>query len=203
MDLQNEFKNSGAVTSLQIPEQHRIYGLDTAFRPDHYAFEWWPVQLSYLEMSDREFLPLSLNWPSTHGTPPHAFKPDVYRPMNFPALITGKDIFGDKEQNEKSLHDLLLTMPADGHPLLIYYHCVAGKDRTGATSMGYLMTYGGYPLFKLTEATKTKAVRSQPMSYAAAKVATTIPEHPANPFSLKLATAYCISLGRKPADCVA
>jgi hypothetical protein len=45
-DLENEFKNSGAVSNLQIPEQHKIYGLDSAFRSDHYAFMWWPIQLS-------------------------------------------------------------------------------------------------------------------------------------------------------------
>jgi hypothetical protein len=202
-DLQNEFKDSGAVKNLQVPDQHRMYGLDSPFRTDHYAFEWWPVELSIFDMQDPQFMTRSLNWPAPNGTPIHTFKPDVYSPMNLPMLITGINKFNEPEPNAKSLHDLLMTIPDDGHPLLIYYHCVAGKDRTGAVTMGYFMTYGGYPLLQNTFKNKAKPARSQPLSYADAQKATTFIGHPANEYSMKLASAYCIMIGRDPLDCIA
>jgi hypothetical protein len=200
-ELENEFKNSGAVPSLQIPEQHKIYGLDSAFRPDHYAFMWWPIQLSSIEETDPEFISLSLNWPAKQGTPVHDFKPDVYKPLNFPSLISGKNFFGVNEYEAASLHTLLASIPQDGHPLLIYYHCVAGKDRTGATSVAYFMTYGGYPFIPHTATKQNRQHRSQPLSLDQALIATTIPEHPADEFAEKLARAYCKTLGKNPDDC--
>jgi hypothetical protein len=200
-DLENEFKNSGAVTSLQLPEQHHVYGLESAFRPDHYAFAWWPVQLSYHGVDAPDFISLSLNWPAKIGTPAHTFKPDVYLPLNFPALITGNKVFGEEAPDQKSLRELLTTIPQDGHPLLIYYHCVAGKDRTGAVSTSYFMTYGGYPFIAPDLSKHIRALRSQPLSLKQALAATTIPEHPANIYSERLDRAYCLFLGGNSDEC--
>jgi hypothetical protein len=95
---------------------------------------------------------------------------------------------------------LLAPVPQDGHPLLIYYHCVAGRDRTGATSMAYFMTYGGYPFVAHVSAKQNRQQRSQPLSFDEALIATTIPELPANEFAEKLGRAYCKTLG-KTDDC--
>jgi hypothetical protein len=200
-DLENEFINSGVVTSLQIPEQHHLYGLDSAFRPDQYAFEWWPVELSSVDVDSPEFVSLSLNWPAKQKTPPHAFKPDVYRPLNFPALISGSTAFEESNPNQKSLGELLMTLPDDGHPLLIYYHCVAGKDRTGAVSTSYFMTYGGYPFILTPLGKHPRERRRQPLLFPQAFAAATIPLHPANPYSAKLGSAYCLFLGKSKEEC--
>src|SRR3990167_1318210 len=96
-ELQYEFKHSGIVNTLQIPEQHKMYGLKKSFYSDQYAFEWWPVTLAN-----------HINWPDKQGTPPHTFKPDVYKVLNLTFLITGKNFYGDIENDDAlSLRTLL------------------------------------------------------------------------------------------------
>ncbi len=42
------------------------------------------------------------------------------------------------------LHELLTHRFSDGFPHVIYFHCSAGRDRTGALTMAYRLLYGGY-----------------------------------------------------------
>jgi hypothetical protein len=157
--------------------------------------------VSSIDDASPDFISSSLNWPGKQGTPVHSFKPDIYKPLNFPALIGFTPLYEVQKSNEKSLHDLLMNIPQDGHPLLIYYHCVAGKDRTGAVSMAYFMTYGGYPFIAHDAIKKIGKTRSQPLSFDEALTATTIPGHAANEYSVKLSKAYCLFLGRNRNDC--
>ncbi len=199
-ELQYEFKFSGNVETLQIPEQHKIYGLETKFNSNQYAFQWWPVTLSGVKEDESEYISMNLNWPDKKGTPPHSFEPKIYKPLNFSYLISGKNFSDDVEVNAKDIHSLLSTIPSDGHPLLIYYHCVAGKDRTGAVSMSYFMKFGGYP-YLINSNNNLRQYRSNPLSFNQAIVATTIPGRPAKEEAEILGKAYCLTLNKVPGDC--
>src|SRR3990167_4937243 len=45
IELRQEFALSGVSVNQAIPDQHRVYGLNTSFESTQYAFEWWPVTL--------------------------------------------------------------------------------------------------------------------------------------------------------------
>lgn len=71
------------------------------------------------------------------------------------------------------LYHLLLSPPTDGHPLLIFYHCVIGKDRTGLVTMSYFMKNGGYGNIVPQLSLHTRLHRNQPLSFQQALQATT------------------------------
>lgn len=200
-ELVNEFKDSGNVSTLQLPEQHKMYGLNTPFDPAQFAFEWWPVTFAELADTDPQFIPMSINWPGIKGTPPHQFEPREYKFLDFPYLITSIPLSGVSETAEaKDLVTLLKTIPQDGHPLLIYYHCIAGKDRTGAVSISYFMKHGGYPYFTTVSAGQ-KHFREAPTNLALALKYTTLPDRHPWFDAVALAKAYCLTLGKGYENC--
>lgn len=198
-ELENEFYHSGQTDHLAIPEQHKLYGLDESFDKSKYAFEWWPVTFANLEVTDPQFVYLNMNWPGKSGTPSHAFAPRDYKLLDFPYFITGIPYADDVESNSMDLRSLLTMMPTDGHPLLILYHCVAGKDRTGAVSAAYFMKFGGYPYLS-QEIPNARAYRSGPVSLREA-LQYTKTDRPANPGSRKLSKAFCLMLNKPLNEC--
>jgi hypothetical protein len=199
-ELQDEFKESGQVSTLQIPEQHKMYGLDLEFDPKKYAFEWWPVTFAELPENDPNFIAMNVNWPSKMGTPSHTFLPKEYKFLDMPYLVSGIPLDGDEEPDAKDLVTLLKTIPADGHPFLIYYHCIAGKDRTGAVSAAYMMKNGGYPYFTTVQ-DGHKHFREGPVSLSLAFKYTTLPDRYPWIGSMKLSKAYCLTLDKGAPNC--
>lgn len=199
-ELQYEFKDSGQVAEPQLPDQHKMYGLEAPFDENKYAFEWWPVTFAQVEEDDPQFVPMQVNWPSKMGTPPHSFEPQVYQLLDLPYLITGIAYAGDEEPDAKDLATLLKTIPQDGHPLLIYYHCIAGKDRTGAVSASYFMKHGGYPYYTTVSATQ-KNYRSAPVNLAQAIKYTTLPDREPQHWSKEVSKGYCLTLDKGPGGC--
>lgn len=200
-ELQNDFKESGQVSTLQIPEQHKMYGLTSSFDAKKYAFEWWPVTFAQLPENDPQFVPMNVNWPSKMGTPPHTFLPKEYKLLDLPYLISGIPYQGDEEPDAKDIATLLKMIPNDGHPLLIYFHCIEGKDRTGSVAAAYMMKHGGYPYFTTVQ-DGLKHFRQGPVSLALAYKYTTLPDRMPWIESLKLSRAYCLTLDRGAANCI-
>lgn len=199
LELEYEFLHSGQSSKLEIPEQHKMYGLDTSFHPDQYAFEWWPITFANLDETEPFFIGMHMNWPGKNGTPHHSFAPKEYQLLDFPYLITGTAWDENIESQAKDLRSLLTKIPTDGHPLLIFYHCVAGKDRTGAVSAAYFMKHGGYP-FLSSHNHAFLQQRSGPVSLSKA-IAYTTTDRPANAGSQKLSKAYCLTLKEFQQEC--
>lgn len=198
-ELTYEFMHSGAVANPQMPLQHKIYGLEAPFDPHHFAFEWWPV--AFTEKSNPRDISLNLNWPDKDIVPvPRSNQ--VYKQLDLPYLITGKSYLSDDESEAIDLQSLLKTIPNDGHPLLIFYHCVAGKDRTGAVTMSYLMKHGGYANISPNNKSSLPLYRNPPLSFSNAWHATTQNHYPhPRGGALVLAAAYCISLEKPGTEC--
>lgn len=198
-ELTHEFLYSGAVSTPQIPEQHKIYGLDLAFNPNQFAFEWWPV--AFTEQNNPKDITLNLNWPDKDiVSVPRSDQ--VYKKLDFPYLVTGIPFGSNQEDQAMDLHTLLKYIPDDGHPLLIFYHCVAGKDRTGATTLGYLMKHGGYANVSPQNKLMIYQHRNPPLSFSSALQAVTQYNYPRpREGALVLAQAYCYSLGKATNEC--
>jgi len=196
--LTNEFKYSGAVNILQMPQQHKIYNLQSPFNPDSFAFEWWPVTM--LGKDNHNGIPGAINWPE-HDTVPVPNSEQNYLPMDVPYLVTGTAYADDVEQDAIDLRTLLTTQPKDGHPLLIFYHCYAGMDRTGAVTLSYLMSHGGYA--NVSDANhESPLTRSAPLSFQAALAATTNAKYPGpDDEALLAAKAYCDYSGKPAGEC--
>jgi hypothetical protein len=197
IELTNEFKYSHAMSPYQMPEQHKMYGLDAEFNPQQYAFAWWPITLL-----GKKSVADNLNWPNQDKVPvPRSDQ--FYKPMNFPYLITGVPYQEHWEDGVIDLPTLLKMQPADGHPLLIFYHCVAGKDRTGAVTMAYFMKHGGYANVIMPDSSSTVMMtRNPPLSYTKAFLATTSKNYPRpKEQSLVLSQVYCTTLGKQKNDC--
>ncbi len=190
IELQQEFALSGVSANQAIPDQHRAYGLSAPFETTQYAFEWWPVTLLDRGLFDPAYTVATLNWPDKESVPMHDYLPAHYLPMDLPFLVQNQlySKKGMEPVSAISLPNLLKSIPADGHPLLIYYHCVAGKDRTGVVSMAYYMSQGGYPFFAGTPA--KKMTRSKPMKLNQAKEAALSLSGKANGRAQQLAKMY-------------
>ena len=199
-ELTHEFQYSGATDELQIPGQHKLYNLYTRFNPNQFAFEWWPI--AFTEENNPEDITLNLNWPGNEMVPvPRSHQ--YYKPLNFTYLINGRPYAANDESEAMDLHTLLKSIPSDSHPFLIFYHCVAGKDRTGATTMSYLMTYGGYGNALDQSKHLEKQTRYQPLSYNDALLATTANNYPKpRDGALVLAKAYCYFLKKIKGSCM-
>jgi hypothetical protein len=196
-ELTKEFYFSGVNDSLEIPEQHIMYGVNANFNADHFAFEWWPITLLG---ENPENIHLNLNWPNKQKVEVPGTN-QYFKPMNFPFLISGIAFQDTHENNGLDLLSLLNRISNDNHPLLIFYHCVAGKDRTGAVTMAYFMQNGGYA--NVVKPDFQFKARSKPMSLQEA-ISATINEHYPHPKkeSLISAQAYCLYLNRKPEECL-
>lgn len=196
-ELTQEFQDSGQGQGL--PLQHHLYGLQTPWQFSTYAFEWWPLTLPKRGLFAPRISPDLLNWPNQLGTPPHDYLPAEYLPMDFPYLIGGQAFSAQEvERGAASIVGLLQTLPKDGHPLLIFYHCIAGEDRTGAVTMAYYLQYGGYSA-RIEGLQKTP--RSPPLRLQAALEATMMPHLMPNSRARIVAQMYCAFLGRAKADC--
>jgi hypothetical protein len=199
-ELKYEFKSSGQSSEAVIPEQHHMYGLESAFNENQYAFEWWPITFALLDDADANFVPMHMNWPGNQGTPPHSFEPKDYVLLDLPYFVSGIPYKDDSENpNAKDLRTLLTTIPADGHPLLIFYHCVAGKDRTGAVSASYFMKFGGYPY--VSNEFAQKQLRSGPVNLKKALEFTTLPNRYPSKDSKNLSKAFCYYLNKSAGEC--
>lgn len=197
IELRQEFALSGVSANQAMPDQHRAYGLNTPFKTTQYAFEWWPITLLGQGLFDPAYTTSTLNWPDMERTPIHDYLPTRYLPMDLPFLIQN-ELYSKKvvePTSSMSLPNLLKSIPADGHPLLIYYHCVAGKDRTGLVSIAYYMSQGGYPF--LANAPLKKMTRSKPMKLDQAKEAALSMSGKANNRAQQLAKMYSNYLGKK------
>lgn len=187
--LMKEFQFSGVADQSGIPEQHKIYGLTVPFHPDIYAFEWWPITLQKANFFAPRYTVATINWPDKNPTPEHNYLPQIYKPMDLPYLLTGQFYANYNKENEAmSIPELLNTAPIDHHPLLIFYHCVAGKDRTGVVTMAYYMTYGGYPTPHTD--TTTPPVRRSQMSRKQALQSSKVGNETANGRAQRLAKCY-------------
>lgn len=197
-ELTHEFLYSGAVTTLQIPEQHKMYGLQTEFNTNQFSFEWWPV--AFTEQNNPLDITLNLNWPDKE-TVPVPRSDQIYKKLNLPFLITGSSYLDDTENEAMSLRSLLNYEVNDGHPLLIFYHCVAGKDRTGAVTLSYLMQYGGYANVS-PQKPPIVTIRNNPLTFSRALQATTLMGYPTPRENAQvLARAYCYNIGKQVDDC--
>jgi len=196
--LTNEFKYSEVARPSSVPLQHKIYNLRSPFNPDSYAFEWWPLTL--LGDENHDGIPGAINWP-LHATVPVPNADQNYLPMDIPYLVTGVAYGDDVETEAADMRTLLAAQPEDGHPLLIFFHCYAGKDRTGAAALSYYMANGGYANVSNNnhEATMT---RSGPLTLQQALAALTHDNYP-DPAEqgIYAAKAYCQYSGRPDADC--
>jgi hypothetical protein len=190
-ELTYEFSHHNATTAQIVPEQHKMYDLTQPFRANEYAFEWWPIILD----SD-------LNWPNQEKIlVPRSTQ--FYKPMDYAYLLSGSVYAGDSENEAMDLLHLLTMQPADGHPLLIFYHCAAGKDRTGSLTLAYLMQHGGYAnITKPAGWKQTALTRNRPLSFHDALEATTNMQYPSpNAAALKTGKAYCLSLKGNVGGC--
>ncbi len=197
-ELTAEFKYSGATASSPLPIQHKIYNLQANFNPDSFAFEWWP--LTMLGTDNHNGIPGAINWPQ-HETVPIPRSDLNYVPMDLPYLVTGTAYGDDMETEAMDLRTLLADQPQDGHPLLIFFHCMAGIDRTGATTMSYLMANGGYA--NVSDNNRDGLLtRSEPLTYAQA-LAALINNHYPDPDeqATMAAQAFCEYSGRPANEC--
>lgn len=198
-ELTYEFKHSGSINTLQVPEQHKMYNLTSPFNANQYAFEWWPITLK--GETNPQGIPTNVNWPNKEVFQvPRSNQ--FYKPMDLPYLVTGIPYPGFHEESDsKDLLSLLLTQPNDGHPLLIFYHCVAGVDRTGAVTLSYFMKHGGYANIS-NHNTLSKLSRNKPLSFAQALKALTNANYPgAKEEAMLSAQAYCLTLGKADDAC--
>ncbi len=196
-ELTKEFQYSGSAKQLSIPQQHLMYGLNNSFDPAQFAFEWWPITL--LGKTDIEN---NLNWPNQDKVP--VLRSDqFYQPMNYPYLVSGVSYQNQSEHDAADLKTLLLMQPTDGHPLLIFYHCVAGKDRTGYVTMGYFMQHGGYSnVVRQNLPRELRFTRNNPLTFSQALQATTNQNYPQpKKESLIAAHAYCLTLNKAKKEC--
>ena len=74
---------------------------------------WWPIEACGASPCNRTFL-----------------GPGNNQSFNFMGLID-------------FVHTTLQGAPISGKPVLIYFHCISGADRTGATAIGYAINYLG------------------------------------------------------------
>jgi hypothetical protein len=197
-ELSKEFKYSSAVTTEPLPEQHKIYGLHTVFDPNHFAFQWWPLTLMGAKNPDG--IETNLNWPNQESVPvPRSDQ--FYKRIDFQYLLTGNLHPGDAEPDAIDLITLLMSQPEDGHPLLIFYHCVAGVDRTGFVTLSYFMNYGGYSNL-IPQLGYTYLTRNSPLSFKEALKATTNNGYRQPSESAQVsAQSYCLTLGKYAEEC--
>lgn len=121
------------------------------------ALVWWPIEACGGSACNRTFL-----------------GPGNNQSYNFIGLID-------------FIHTTLQGAPMNGKPVLIYFHCISGVDRTGATAIGYAMNYLG-------------------LTYSEAETQAKNNDTPdPSPDYLTLACAYCNQLvfPNKPANCSA
>lgn len=203
--LTHEYKGSGQTTIPELPLQHHLYGLNKSYSYNTYAFQWWPVSDYWKTFPDRFNAPdntETLSKVIARSNPQQS-----YFSLDLPYLITGKayvnsaNVADEEDVEAKDLTSLLLSSPKDNHPLLIYYHCRQGKDRTGLVTLAYYMTNGGYA--NIDKSTPPKSLqRSNPLSLQAAIKATTNANYP-KPGTISVAKTYClIALHRNKAECL-
>ena len=65
------------------------------------------------------------------------------------------------------VHTTLQGAPMSGKPVLIYFHCISGVDRTGATAMGYAMNYLGLTFSEAETQAKNSATPNPSAVYLA------------------------------------
>jgi hypothetical protein len=189
--LQDEYKYAVPSSLNSFPKEHTLYSMDFSFNPNHYAFEWWPITLNTIQAVPKPDLAAILNWSDKKNHPLES------KPLNLPYLITGQNFFTSHEENSQSIYELLNTIPKDGHPLLIFYHCMSGVDRTGVVTMSYFLAYGGYP-YITSDSTKTSAARLGPMNFSQALAAMNMkPNHRA----LRLTQVFCFLIKKDNNEC--
>jgi hypothetical protein len=178
-----------------LPKQHHIYNLNTPYDAKQYAFEWWPINLR-----DKGVFSI-FDSPNTILNSPVTLQSSKgYLPMNFMNFIDGEPLDNAMpNQSSMALTTLLKYIPRDGHPLLIFYHCRAGKDRTGAVTMSYYMKYGGYPHVGIKygiDSPMTQILRKPPMTYRDALQTAVLFNNEPNSRAKKLARTYCLAINR-------
>lgn len=197
-ELAKEFQYSGIKSRSAFPLQHKIYNLTAPFNPDSYAFEWWPLTL--LGDDNHDGIPGAINWPQ-HEIVPVPNTDQNYLPMDLPYLVSGT-VYGDDIETEAAdLRSLLAAQPEDGHPLLIFFHCFAGRDRTATAALAYLMANGGYANISDSNQ-ETAMTRSGPLNFRDAMAALTHSSYPdPDDAAIQAAKAYCEYSGRPQAEC--
>ncbi len=119
--------------------------------------------------------------------------------LNCTALLYDGEKWGDGSLKYCSYYNLIDQITAlmqenstSGRQRLIYYHCVAGKDRTGGVTIGYLLK--NYPSMTYCDASDYARYMGKTSGP---------PDYPSpNDGSLKLARAYCTAIrGTCSSDC--